>query len=338
MTKVKRNDPCPCGSGKKYKKCCMNKQQAVTTASVKDEKDFQQFLPKVVEFSAPYEEQLQQSIWKDVKELHMLEKADQQAFVQSMSLWSLFNAKVVDGKTIVEKYIDEHGQSYSNSFQQFLTQWKQIRPAIYRIEQADSKHLTIEEWFDHTRIPLEITDTTKQLSQNDMIIGYLYPTLAGYALGSDIMIIPESFVKTFAYEWEKFYGFFAKKEESARDLLTREYPSALQILSGILTEMAVNIDDDALSDKAQEAFEILVNNISLRDFAYTNVIHARLLWTEFVEQKSPRITKPEVFAAALEYWMHQLGEPNKKVSQKSIAEKYGVSPSTISSKYKQFDL
>lgn len=24
--KVGRNDPCPCGSGKKYKKCCMNKQ------------------------------------------------------------------------------------------------------------------------------------------------------------------------------------------------------------------------------------------------------------------------------------------------------------------------
>jgi hypothetical protein len=23
--KIKRNDPCPCGSGKKYKKCCMDK-------------------------------------------------------------------------------------------------------------------------------------------------------------------------------------------------------------------------------------------------------------------------------------------------------------------------
>jgi uncharacterized protein YecA (UPF0149 family) len=22
--KVGRNDPCPCGSGKKYKKCCLN--------------------------------------------------------------------------------------------------------------------------------------------------------------------------------------------------------------------------------------------------------------------------------------------------------------------------
>ena len=25
--KVGRNDPCPCGSGKKYKNCCMNKEQ-----------------------------------------------------------------------------------------------------------------------------------------------------------------------------------------------------------------------------------------------------------------------------------------------------------------------
>ncbi|MFA9615105.1 MAG: SEC-C metal-binding domain-containing protein [Deltaproteobacteria bacterium] len=25
--KVGRNDPCPCGSGMKFKKCCMNKQK-----------------------------------------------------------------------------------------------------------------------------------------------------------------------------------------------------------------------------------------------------------------------------------------------------------------------
>lgn len=25
MSEIKRNDPCPCGSGKKFKKCCMNK-------------------------------------------------------------------------------------------------------------------------------------------------------------------------------------------------------------------------------------------------------------------------------------------------------------------------
>jgi tetratricopeptide (TPR) repeat protein len=28
MTKVGRNDPCPCGSGKKYKACCLQKDEA----------------------------------------------------------------------------------------------------------------------------------------------------------------------------------------------------------------------------------------------------------------------------------------------------------------------
>jgi hypothetical protein len=28
MPKVGRNEPCPCGSGKKYKRCCLEKNQA----------------------------------------------------------------------------------------------------------------------------------------------------------------------------------------------------------------------------------------------------------------------------------------------------------------------
>lgn len=31
---VGRNDPCPCGSGKKYKKCCIAKEEVVRAASV----------------------------------------------------------------------------------------------------------------------------------------------------------------------------------------------------------------------------------------------------------------------------------------------------------------
>ena len=30
--KAGRNEPCPCGSGKKYKKCCLGKNQAASPA------------------------------------------------------------------------------------------------------------------------------------------------------------------------------------------------------------------------------------------------------------------------------------------------------------------
>ena len=38
MAKIGRNEPCPCGSGKKFKKCCMNKLAPVTplTAPVQE--------------------------------------------------------------------------------------------------------------------------------------------------------------------------------------------------------------------------------------------------------------------------------------------------------------
>jgi hypothetical protein len=33
MTTAGRNDPCPCGSGKKYKKCCLPKDEAAVAAA-----------------------------------------------------------------------------------------------------------------------------------------------------------------------------------------------------------------------------------------------------------------------------------------------------------------
>ena len=34
MAKPGRNDPCPCGSGKKYKRCCLDKDEAAGRAAL----------------------------------------------------------------------------------------------------------------------------------------------------------------------------------------------------------------------------------------------------------------------------------------------------------------
>ena len=41
MAKIGRNAPCPCGSGKKYKKCCLSAQPEKKTSSVRK----QRFIP-----------------------------------------------------------------------------------------------------------------------------------------------------------------------------------------------------------------------------------------------------------------------------------------------------
>jgi len=36
MNKPGRNEPCPCGSGKKYKQCCLSKDEAAASARARD--------------------------------------------------------------------------------------------------------------------------------------------------------------------------------------------------------------------------------------------------------------------------------------------------------------
>ena len=45
--KTGRNYPCPCGSGKKYKKCCLlkNKQSSSTVFHFNEETDFPHIIP-----------------------------------------------------------------------------------------------------------------------------------------------------------------------------------------------------------------------------------------------------------------------------------------------------
>lgn len=45
MTKIGRNEPCPCGSGKKYKKCCLPGQPEKPPSSVRK----QRFIPVFTE-------------------------------------------------------------------------------------------------------------------------------------------------------------------------------------------------------------------------------------------------------------------------------------------------
>jgi Tfp pilus assembly protein PilF len=66
MVKIGRNAPCPCGSGKKYKKCCLSPQQKKRPSSVKK----QRFIPVYTEL-----DQLSNSV-VDLIEQNKLDEAE----------------------------------------------------------------------------------------------------------------------------------------------------------------------------------------------------------------------------------------------------------------------
>ncbi len=54
VTLLGRNELCPCGSGKKYKKCCLNKDTSVEISSrkvVSSQKQYSELYTKIYEYS-----------------------------------------------------------------------------------------------------------------------------------------------------------------------------------------------------------------------------------------------------------------------------------------------
>src|SRR5690606_20413740 len=65
---VGRNDPCPCGSGKKYKKCCMLKNAVSITALL--EKDAAALHNRIIDYAVTsYSEELTKDFQEKVEYL-----------------------------------------------------------------------------------------------------------------------------------------------------------------------------------------------------------------------------------------------------------------------------
>lgn len=65
MAKIGRNDPCPCGSGKKYKRCCLAEQAAAFNQWSKDREASDQLTRDMMSFAARYFGKDLETVWQD---------------------------------------------------------------------------------------------------------------------------------------------------------------------------------------------------------------------------------------------------------------------------------
>jgi hypothetical protein len=62
MSNIGRNEPCPCGSGKKYKKCCLLKKDELATR----QREKQSAAPRALDWlSARYPEEVAEAVHYD---------------------------------------------------------------------------------------------------------------------------------------------------------------------------------------------------------------------------------------------------------------------------------
>ena len=148
--KIGRNDPCPCGSGKKYKKCCMNKPQS-PVALVESEQEKKKWLEY---YPASAEERQEGRVYlEDFYDRESIE-IDQLVYLamkhRAIPIWQREADEVVEHRKKV--YLSE-------AFSKFLD--KTEKEGIKTFQEYDEKyiiHYPCEEWLQVLRSLLKNDD------------------------------------------------------------------------------------------------------------------------------------------------------------------------------------
>lgn len=237
--KVGRNAPCPCGSGKKYKKCCMQKESgretAVAAATRSKEKVImdrllaysgnKKFKKDFLAASSLY--------WKTdpVEPLILPERAleEKGEFID----WFITDYRLPSGKTIIEEY-------YSLMFNKLGTEEKAILEAcimsyisIYEVTDVmEGRGIKARDIFTEKELEVKEIRSSEQLAKWDIIMMRIY-TLNGEnrILSPSVRIIPRHLKDALNgflnREFAKFKEETGKTEWSAfmknRSYITEQY-------------------------------------------------------------------------------------------------------------------
>ena len=139
MAKIGRNDPCPCGSGKKYKQCHgpIDAEHAAEQRRIRQAPDT--LLPKLMDtmprFAGKFAPALAR-FWNgthDVEDIETLDDLEERGAERFLN-WFLFDYRAEGGQTPLERLVADPGElELTPAEAQVLPGWTPVRLQPYRV-------------------------------------------------------------------------------------------------------------------------------------------------------------------------------------------------------------
>jgi len=210
MSIVGRNDPCPCGSGLKYKKCCLGKAEATRTTYSRDDRE--RILDRLMRFSArPEFEQDhligQMAFWGDGLAGRSSEDAQRALTIPTAEAvyeaWFAFDVPIEDGRTLTDLFLERERAGLSPGERAYLDRMRASHMRLYEVMDVrpeEGLHL-VDLWTDE-RVWVRERRATHQIVLWDLLAArvvqdgnraqvfdgglYLYPPGAREAILKDL--------------------------------------------------------------------------------------------------------------------------------------------------------
>jgi hypothetical protein len=185
--KIGRNEPCPCGSGRKYKDCHLRTVEAERSALMKLRQTHDIVLARLLLTARDSDpaalEQAFNVFWNnrysfsDLAGLNDLEGYGADRFL----VWATFDYLGADGLTQVERMAADLPADIPADALPLLEQWQSVRLRPYVIERSTKQSTQLRDMLSQDVVMLDTDHRGMRLESGDVLIAHLLPPLPGAA-------------------------------------------------------------------------------------------------------------------------------------------------------------
>ncbi|MEW9080623.1 YecA family protein, partial [Terrisporobacter glycolicus] len=155
---IGRNELCPCGSGKKYKKCCLQKNQLVEFT--RNKILYAKGLYKNME-NKIYEYSKTSSFYSDreecSKKFYISQKINS-TIDKLYNRYFMYDYRNNEGNTITKMFIDDNKLTLSKNQRNLLSEMVKANISIFKIEDIGITKSIIRDYFNDNKIVVEDVD------------------------------------------------------------------------------------------------------------------------------------------------------------------------------------
>ncbi len=189
LARIGRNDPCPCGSGKKFKKCCEKDNTVIQFPS--EMVLLEEFIDAKMNFFK-YVVSREDAINNEVKKVgdeHGFNPIACTTWQEFFFEWFAFDYHFEHNKSLFDIFLKENQRNYSNRVLNQLSLWPQSYISVYKYNQtlANGKYL-LEDCFTGKQV--EIYDPELENDLDKLLIMRLLPAGNAYINFHGVMLLP----------------------------------------------------------------------------------------------------------------------------------------------------
>ncbi|WP_049664822.1 AsnC family protein [Bacillus sp. FJAT-27231] len=336
---VGRNEPCPCGSGKKFKKCCGRIEGSAIHGVMQEE--LENLQRELIDYAMEHHSYEMKKHFQSFLHTYEVLRKDPQVYLIAFEIWFILTQPLKNGQTILQEFVAHRAQTVNRERTRtvFLT-WPQVKFIAGTVKTARGNVYEVEDVLSGETVSIR---ARRQLPIEGVFVsGGLLPFEKEYTFFM-IDFHFEQYVVPKATNWLSLQ-FKQSEEISSQQFLAANWLSVLEGLFSIYEEQNESeekaLDHSELTwekESQKKTADALLAFLQEEGIGELRQQTAVLLWNLYCQKENPTIRKPEIYTAAVYSLLqsHQMIDTDYSNSQ--LASRLGVSAASLAKRVKEME-